>query len=76
MNHPLPPAPSHDELTQAQWTKATKSNGSNGCVEVAQLTSWTGVRDSKNPDGPALLVTPQEWACFVDAAARGEFNRP
>jgi Domain of unknown function (DUF397) len=76
MNHQLPPAPIHDELAQADWRKATKSQSANGCVEVAQLTSWTGVRDSKNPVGPVLLFTPQEWACFVDGAARGEFNRP
>lgn len=76
MNHQLPPAPSQDELAQAQWTKATKSNGSNGCVEVAQMQDWTGVRDSKNPGAPVLLFTAQEWTCFVDAAARGKFNRP
>ena len=75
MNHQLPPAPGPDELAQARWTKASKSDSANGCVEVAQMTSWTGVRDSKNPGGPVLLFTQQEWDCFVDGAAKGEFNR-
>jgi hypothetical protein len=75
MNHQLPPEPSPDELTHANWHKATKSNGAQGCVEVAQLTNWTGIRDSKNPGGPVLLVSPDEWGRFLDGAARGEFNR-
>jgi Domain of unknown function (DUF397) len=33
------------------------------------------VRDSKNPDGPALTFTPDEWAAFVAGAKNGEFDR-
>jgi hypothetical protein len=45
-------------------------------VEVAHLESWTVVRDSKNPDGPVHCYTPLEWACFLDGARAGEFDRP
>ncbi|MGH2599998.1 MAG: DUF397 domain-containing protein, partial [Dehalococcoidia bacterium] len=32
------------------------------------------VRDSKNPDGPALAFTHAEWAAFVGGVQDGEFN--
>lgn len=32
------------------------------------------VRDSKNPNGPALLFTPDEWHAFVAGARNGEFD--
>ncbi|WP_309138504.1 DUF397 domain-containing protein [Nocardia cyriacigeorgica] len=35
-----------------------------------------GVRDSKNPTGPALVVSPAEWDSFLGGAAEGEFGRP
>ena len=75
MNAHLPPMPAQEELVGAAWFKAKKSNGSEGCVEVAHLQHWTAMRDSKNPDRPAHLFTPHEWACFLDGAAKGEFNR-
>jgi hypothetical protein len=37
----------------------------NNCVEVAHLTPDRGVRDSKNPTGPALLLPPTAWTTFV-----------
>lgn len=41
-----------------QWRKASRSNDSGGsCVEVAALSAGVGVRDSKDPDGPRLLLT-------------------
>ena len=78
MTHPhgLPPYPAPEELDHAAWFKATASNGASGCVEVAHLVSWTVVRDSKNPDGPMHCYTPHEWACFLDGARAGEFDRP
>lgn len=48
-----------------------------GGVEVAFLASGNiGLRDAKNPDGPALIFTPGEWRAFVAGAKDGEFNRP
>jgi hypothetical protein len=72
----LPARPTPEELERATWFKATASNGASGCVEVAHLESWTVVRDSKDPDGPVHLYTPYEWACFLDGAQGGEFDRP
>jgi hypothetical protein len=43
-------------------------------VEVAFLTEAIAVRDSKNPAGPALIFTPDEWDAFVGGTKLGEFD--
>jgi len=55
------------DLTGARWHKSTRS-GSNGgdCVEVADnLPDVIGVRDSKDPDGPALIFGRDTWTEFI-----------
>ena len=51
----------------AMWRKASYSgNGGGDCVEVARnLPGIVAVRDSKNPDGPVLMVSKDEWARFI-----------
>lgn len=64
------------DLTRAIWRTSTRS-GSNGghCVEVAlNLPGTVAVRDSKNPEGPALAFTPDEWRAFLAGARDGEFD--
>ena len=58
------------ELTGAKWRKSSYS-GSNGgnCVELAGVGGVVGVRDSKDPDGPVLLVSPAALRAAVWAAA-------
>lgn len=49
-----------------QWFKSSHSGGDGDCVEVAWLGAGrVGVRDSKDPAGPALMFTPGAWADFV-----------
>lgn len=57
------------DLDHAQWRKSSYSGGSGGnCVEVAgNLPGEVAVRDSKDPNGPALLFTPAQWLAFVSA---------
>ncbi|GAA3752184.1 hypothetical protein GCM10022225_40710 [Plantactinospora mayteni] len=59
------------DLTGAAWRKSTRSNGASGaCVEVADnLPEVVGVRDSKDPSGPALTFAPQAWRSFVRGVA-------
>lgn len=55
------------DLTGARWRKSTRS-GSNGgdCVEIADnLPDVVGVRDSKDPAGPALVFPRTAWRAFV-----------
>lgn len=53
------------ELNGARWRKSSRSSGGD-CVEVADnLPGVVGVRDSKDPTGPALTFTPAAWRSFV-----------
>ncbi|MFI6312173.1 DUF397 domain-containing protein [Nocardia fusca] len=53
------------DLSGAQWFKSSHSGTGDDCVEVAWLEGGqVGVRDSKNPTGPALIFTPGEWDVF------------
>ncbi|MET8004487.1 DUF397 domain-containing protein [Nonomuraea glycinis] len=62
-------------LEMAEWRKATASADVGQCVEVAtNLPGVVAVRDSKAPDGPALVFTHQEWQAFLHGAGRGEFD--
>ncbi|MCF0093327.1 DUF397 domain-containing protein [Micromonospora sp. MH99] len=57
------------ELNGAQWRKSSRSSGN--CVEVADnLPGVIGVRDSKDPSGPALAFAPTAWRAFVTQLAR------
>lgn len=65
------------DLSNAIWRKSTFS-GSNGgqCVEVAtNLPGVVALRDSKDPTGPALIFTPDEWAAFTAGVRAGQFDR-
>ncbi|MET9030228.1 DUF397 domain-containing protein [Nocardia sp. NPDC004168] len=64
------------DLPGAQWFKSSHSGGGESCVEVAWLDSGhVGVRDSKNPTGPALTFTPGGWDAFTVRVADGAFNQ-
>ena len=63
------------DLSDAVWQKSTRSGQhSDNCVEVAFVGGAIVVRDSRNPDGPQLVFTPDEWDAFVDGAKDGEFD--
>ncbi|MFD7231886.1 DUF397 domain-containing protein [Streptomyces sp. NPDC059881] len=56
------------ELNGAVWRKSSYSDGTGGsCVEVAGLPGLVPVRDSKRPEGPALVFPAAGWASFVSA---------
>ncbi|TSB18640.1 DUF397 domain-containing protein [Streptomyces benahoarensis] len=61
------------------WIKSSYSDGNGGqCLEFSPaLTQAHGivpVRDSKNPDGPALVFPAGHWSAFVTALKVGEFG--
>ncbi|MGV9974155.1 DUF397 domain-containing protein [Nocardia beijingensis] len=64
------------DLSGACWFKSSHSQGGADCVEVAHLAGGAvGVRDSKNPTGPALIFPPGEWDAFTTGVVRGAFDR-
>ncbi|MBK6015811.1 DUF397 domain-containing protein [Streptomyces sp. MBT53] len=66
------------DIPGAVWRKASYSNGGESCVEVADVrTSIPGtiaVRDSKDPDGPALTFPVAAFTAFVDGTAADDFS--
>ncbi|GAA0582642.1 DUF397 domain-containing protein [Actinomadura livida] len=59
------------DLRNAKWRKSsyTGSNGGN-CVELADAAGAVAVRDSKDPDGPVLLLTRTALRTAVQSAPR------
>jgi hypothetical protein len=60
------------DLSGASWRKASYSSSNGGaCVEAASLRGIVAVRDSKNPDGPKLVITPARWRSFTASMKAG-----
>ncbi|WP_069874745.1 DUF397 domain-containing protein [Streptomyces malaysiensis] len=64
------------DLSGAEWVKSSYSNGGGGgCVEwapeIAAVSDVIPVRDSKDPDGPAILFRLAAWSSFVSAVKGG-----
>ena len=54
------------DLSCAEWHKSSYSGQSGNCVEVARnLPGLVAVRDSKEPDGPKLVVSQESWRVFI-----------
>ena len=58
-----------------RWIKSSHSSAEGNCVEVAALDGGgVALRNSRDPDGPALVYTPAEVAAFLAGAKGGEFD--
>ncbi|MEU4790663.1 DUF397 domain-containing protein [Micromonospora tulbaghiae] len=63
------------ELPPMRWLKSRRSNPSGNCVELAELPGGgIAVRNSRHPEGPALIYTADEIAAFVLGARDGDFD--
>ncbi|MEV6866042.1 DUF397 domain-containing protein [Streptosporangium subroseum] len=57
------------------WRKSHFSNPSGNCVEVAELPDGrVAMRNSRDPEGPALIYTRGEVDAFVRGAKSGDFD--
>lgn len=56
-----------EDQIELDWRKSSYSgNGGGDCVEIsASLPGVIAVRDSKNPCGPLLMFTRDNWASFT-----------
>ena len=59
-----------------RWQKSRRSNPSGNCVELGALPGGRkiAVRNSRDPEGPALIYTVDEIAAFVQGARDGDFD--
>ncbi|WP_406094966.1 DUF397 domain-containing protein [Kitasatospora purpeofusca] len=62
-------------MTSVAWRKSSYSDNGGQCVEVApDIPGLVPVRDSKDPEGPALVFPATAWSAFVAAVQAGEFG--
>jgi hypothetical protein len=63
------------DLSTATWRKSSySSGGGQNCVEVAIGLGAVAIRDSKNPDGPAHIVSPGAFRDLIARIKRGDLS--
>jgi Domain of unknown function (DUF397) len=64
------------DLPTVTWKKSGRSNPSGNCVECAVLPDGAGiaVRNSRDPQGPALIYTAAEMEAFILGVRDGDFD--
>jgi hypothetical protein len=69
-------APSAADLPGVNWQKSQRSNPNGNCVELAKLPDGDSfaIRNSRDPQGPALIYTRAEMEAFLLGAADGDFD--
>jgi hypothetical protein len=62
------------DLTATKWYKSSYSNHQSNCVEFSLTLHAVPVRDSKDPEGPALTFPQASWTAFVSSIKAGELT--
>lgn len=63
------------DLSGARWRKSTYSDNGGECLEVAAgVPGLIPARDSKDPEGAALVFPVEAWQSFLAAVQAGEFG--
>lgn len=66
---------SASQLQGVTWQKSSRSNPSGNCVECAVLPGGgVAVRNSRDPEGPALIYTQAEIDAFILGVRDGDFD--
>jgi hypothetical protein len=59
------------DLTKAVWRKSSYTTANGGdCVELTAVPGTVAVRDSKDPDGPKLLVSRRAFGVLLSELKR------
>lgn len=54
------------DLNKAVWRKASRSTAEgDNCIEVAMASQMVALRDSKDPNGPMLIIGHTEFRQFT-----------
>ncbi|MBE1533861.1 DUF397 domain-containing protein [Actinomadura algeriensis] len=62
-------------LEGARWLKSRRSNSQGNCVEIAELPGdRVAMRNSRHPEGPALIYTRPEIEALILGAKDGDFD--
>jgi hypothetical protein len=62
-------------MEDRSWIKSSFSNATGSCVETRSVVEdEICVRNSRDPEGPVLRFTKQEWTAFVAGVKAGEFD--
>lgn len=64
-----------NDQPSVRWRKSSYSNGQAACVEITSLTGNVAVRDSKDPQGPRLVLTAAQWQSFTTSIKAGTFDQ-
>ncbi|HYY78790.1 MAG TPA: DUF397 domain-containing protein [Actinomycetes bacterium] len=63
------------QLQGASWRKSGRSSAQGNCVETARLPGGqVAVRNSRHPEGPALIFTDAEVRAFLGGVKDGDFD--
>jgi hypothetical protein len=63
------------ELAGARWRKSARSSAQGNCIELAKLAgAEVAIRNSRHPQGPALIFTDAELDAFLGGVKDGEFD--
>jgi uncharacterized protein DUF397 len=62
-----------DFESSPHWRRSRRCDTGH-CIEAALVGQEVAVRDSKDPNGPILRFSMDEWSSFVAGVREGDFH--
>jgi hypothetical protein len=73
--HQIESGTSAADIQGVSWHKSSRSNSQGNCVELAALpTGQVAIRNSRCPEGPALVYPQAEIAALILGVKNGDFD--